>query len=55
MESGGGGQDRTADLGVMKTLKTNTISYLHALQGRRIMNLAWILPDPFSDLGLMTL
>ena len=31
---GGGGQDRTADLRVMKTPITYTINYLHVLQDR---------------------
>ena len=33
--SGGGGQDRTADLQVMKTPISNTINYLHAVQVRQ--------------------
>ena len=32
---GGGGQDRIADLRVMKTPITNTINYLHAVKGRQ--------------------
>jgi hypothetical protein len=32
---GGGGQDRTADLGVMKMPISNTTNYLYALRGRQ--------------------